>query len=55
VTVYEKGIEDPSRYLTAHGLREQILYIVTTLGLPLRCHRLWDIDANTTAAAWIPS
>ncbi len=50
--VYEKGIEAPiAAYLTAHGLREQILYIVTTLGLPLRVTGSGTSDANTTAAA----
>ena len=35
--VYEKEIEAPiAAYLEAHRLRERILYIVTTLGLPLR-------------------
>jgi len=50
--VYGKGIEAPiAAYLTAHGLREQILYIVTTLGLPLRVTGSGTSDANTTAAA----
>jgi uncharacterized protein (TIGR03790 family) len=35
--VYERAIEAPiAAYLNAHGLHEQILYIVTTLGMPLR-------------------
>ena len=35
--VYEKAIEAPiAAYLSTHGIREKILYIVTTLGLPLR-------------------
>jgi uncharacterized protein (TIGR03790 family) len=36
-SVYEKDIEAPiSAYLTSHSLQQSILYIVTTLGLPLR-------------------
>jgi uncharacterized protein (TIGR03790 family) len=35
--VYDKGIEAPiASYLTSHGLSQAVLYIVTTLGLPLR-------------------
>jgi uncharacterized protein (TIGR03790 family) len=50
--VYEKGIEEPiAAFLTAHGLREQILYIVTTLGLPLRVNGSGTSDLDTTGAA----
>jgi uncharacterized protein (TIGR03790 family) len=50
--VYEKAIESPiAAYLAAHGLGERILYIVTTLGLPLRVSGSGTSDMNTTACA----
>ena len=49
--VYEKAIEKPiAACLAAHGLREQILYIVTTLGLPLRVDGVGSSTKTTTAA-----
>ena len=49
--VYEKAIEAPiAAYLSAHGLREKILYIVTTLGLPLRVDGDGSGMATTTCA-----
>jgi len=50
--VYDKAIEAPvAAYLTAHGLREQILYIVTTLGLPLRVDGTGTSDWDTSTCA----
>jgi len=49
--VYEKAIEAPiATYLAAHGLRERILYIVTTLGLPLRVDGEGSAMESTTCA-----
>jgi uncharacterized protein (TIGR03790 family) len=49
--VYEKAIEKPiAAYLAAHGLREKILYIVTTLGLPLRVDGVGSATETTTGA-----
>src|SRR5262249_28644151 len=50
--VYDKAIEAPiGEYLTAHELRERILYIVTTLGLPLRVDGSGKSDLDTTTCA----
>jgi uncharacterized protein (TIGR03790 family) len=49
--VYEKAIEGPiAVYLSTHGLREKILYIVTTLGLPLRVDGVGSAMETTTCA-----
>jgi uncharacterized protein (TIGR03790 family) len=49
--VYEKAIEAPiAAYLSAHELREKILYIVTTLGLPLRVDDSGSGMATATCA-----
>src|SRR4051794_40203138 len=50
--VYEKSIEAPiAACLMLHGLREQILYITTTLGVPLRIIGTGTSDMDTTACA----
>jgi uncharacterized protein (TIGR03790 family) len=49
--VYEKAIEAPiAAYLSTYGLREKILYIVTTLGLPLRVDGAGSGMGTTTCA-----
>lgn len=48
---YEKTIEGPiAACLSTHGLREKILYIVTTLGLPLRVDGTGPAMETTTCA-----
>lgn len=50
--LYEKEVEGRiAAFLNAHGLREQILYIVTTLGLPLRITGTGTSDMDTTASS----
>jgi uncharacterized protein (TIGR03790 family) len=49
---YEKEIENPiAVYLIGHGLRQPILYIVTTLGLPLRVSGSGASPMATTSSA----
>jgi uncharacterized protein (TIGR03790 family) len=49
---YEKEIENPiADYLIGHGLRESILYMATTLGLPLRVSGSGASPMSTTACA----
>ena len=51
-TVFEKEIEAPlAGCLKAKRLTEQILYIVTTMGVPLRIPGTGSSDKDTTAAA----
>jgi uncharacterized protein (TIGR03790 family) len=48
---YEKEIENPiAVYLIGHGLQQPILYIVTTLGLPLRVSGSGTAMATTASA-----
>jgi len=48
--LYQKSIEAPIAACLARGLRERILYIVTTLGLPLRIAGSGSEYATTVAA-----
>lgn len=49
---FEKEIEQPiGTYLVAHSLKEPILYIVTTLGVPLRVLGTGTSEMDTTTCA----
>src|SRR5262249_46842939 len=50
--VYEQSIEAPiAAHLRAHNIQQTILYIVTTLGLPLRVAGTGPTEMETTTGA----
>lgn len=47
--VFAKSIREPiKKYLTSTGLKDQIDYIVLTMGIPIRTHEHWGVDSALT-------